>query len=99
MDRLCPSNDAAFGAQSTAYTTVAYTTGWQKGPRGVLVWTTSDAYVGVVSSTGTVTTANMPIPAGVPFVLDVPQDAVDGWRVGAVQISAGGTVYAKPIQA
>jgi len=101
MELLRPLNDSAFGAQSVAYTgTAGSVTGWPAGPQGVLVWCTTDAYIRV-GNTVTATTADTPLPAGTPVPIYVPQsgdDATGGsWRVSAIQISAGGTLYAKPI--
>lgn len=101
MELLRPLNDSAFAAQSVAYTgTAGSVTGWPAGPQGVLVWCTTDAYIRV-GNTVTATTADTPLPAGVPVPIYVPQsggDATGGlWRVSAIQISAGGTLYAKPI--
>jgi hypothetical protein len=51
----------------------------------------------------TATTADTPIPAGTPIPFNVPNPSsgVSGtgapWVVSAVQVSAGGTLYAKPI--
>jgi hypothetical protein len=64
------------------------------------VWSTSDAYIAVGDSV-TATTAATPLPANTPVPIFVPQPsggATGGaWRVSAIQISAGGTLYAKPI--
>ena len=101
MELLRPLNDPAFGTQSVAYTgTAGSVTGWPAGPQGVLVWSTSDAYIAVGDSV-TATTAATPLPANTPVPIFVPQPsggATGGaWRVSAIQISAGGTLYAKPI--
>jgi hypothetical protein len=101
MELLRPLSDPAFGTQSVAYTgTAGSVTGWPAGPQGVLVWSTSDAYIAVGDSV-TATTAATPLPANTPVPIFVPQPsggATGGaWRVSAIQISAGGTLYAKPI--
>lgn len=97
MDCILPHDDAAFGAQSVAYTgTAGVTTGWKPGPKGVMVWATTDAYV-KVGETVTATTASMPIPAYTPVLIEVPVESGGTWRVSAIQVAAGGTVYAKPI--
>jgi len=95
--------DASYGAKSVAYTGTAGTTlTWPPGPQGVLVWCTTDAYVRVGEGV-TATTADTPIPAGTPIPFNVPNPAsgVNGtggpWVVSAVQVSSGGTLYAKPI--
>lgn len=94
---LKPFNDASNAAQSVAYTgTAGSTTGWKLGPKVVLVWATSDCYVRVGESV-TATTSDTPLPAFVPLTFAVPDDVVASFRVSAIQISAGGTVYAKPM--
>ena len=102
MEILRPLNDPAFGTQSVAYTgTAGSVTGWNSGPQAVLVWCTSDAYIRVGNS-ATATSADTPLPANTPVPVYVPQPSDAGgnggtWRVSAIQISASGTLYAKPI--
>jgi len=97
MELLNPLPTAAFGAQNVAYTgTAGSTTGWPAGPQGVLVWSTSDAYI-LVGEGVTATTAGTPIPAFTPIPFTVPSGTGAPWRVSAIQISAGGTLYAKPM--
>jgi hypothetical protein len=68
----------------------------------VLVWCTTDAYI-CVGEGVTATTADTPIPAGTPIPFNVPNPSTGAtgtggpWVVSAVQIAAGGTLYAKPI--
>jgi hypothetical protein len=97
MELLRPLNDSGFAAQSVAYTgTAGSVTGWNAGPQGVLVWSTTDAYI-LVGEGVTATTAATPLPANTPVPFTVPQGTGGVWRVSAIQISAGGTLYAKPI--
>ena len=97
MELLRPLNDAGFAAQNVAYTgTAGSVTGWNAGPQGVLVWSTSDAYIRVGDS-ATATTADTPLPANTPVPFTVPAGSGGTWRVSAIQISTGGTLYAKPI--
>lgn len=97
MELLRPLNDAGFAAQSVAYTgTAGSVTGWNAGPQGVLVWCTSDAYI-LVGEGATATTAATPLPAYTPVPITVPTNVSGVWRVSAIQIAAGGTLYAKPI--
>ena len=102
MELLRPLNDSGFATQSVAYTgTAGSVTGWNAGPQGVLVWSTTDAYI-LVGEGVTATSAATPIPAGTPVPIYVPQPGGGGgtgapWRVSAIQISSGGTLYAKPI--
>ena len=97
MELLRPLNDAAFAAQSAAYTgTAGSTTGWNAGPQGVLVWSDQPCYV-EVGEGAVATTASTPIPAYTPVPFAVPLTVTGVWRVSAIQVSSGGTVYAKPI--
>lgn len=97
MELLRPLNDAGFATQSVSYTgTAGSVTGWNAGPQGVLVWSTTDAYVRVGEGV-TATTADTPLPAYTPVPIFVPGGTGAPWRVSAIQIAAGGTLYAKPI--
>jgi len=98
MELLHPLNDSTFGAKSVAYTGTAGSTGtWPSGPEGVLVWCTTDAYIRVGVG-ATATTTDTPIPANTPIPFRAPQSANTGpWRVSAIQISSGGTLYARPM--
>lgn len=93
---ILPLDDGAYGTQSTTYTgTAGSVTGFPPTVRRVLVWCTTDAYVKVGENV-TATSASTPMPAGVPMLLGVPEQTRSPWRVSAIQISSGGTVYAKP---
>ena len=98
MELLNPTADATFPAYSAAYTgTAGSTTAWPAGPQGVVVWSTTPAYV-IVGEGVTATASNgMPIPANTPIPFIVPQGTGAPWRVSAIQIASAGTVYAKPI--
>ena len=102
MELLRPLMDSSFPARSVAYTgTAGSTATWNAGPQGVLVWCTSDAYIRVGEG-ATATTSDTPIPANtpVPFTVPVPSSLNSTgapWRVSAIQVSSGGTLYAKPI--
>lgn len=97
MELLRPLNDSGFATQSVAYTgTAGSVTGWPAGPQGVLVWSTTDAYI-CVGEGATATSSDTPIPAYTPVPITVPPGTGSVWRVSALQIGAGGTVYAKPI--
>jgi hypothetical protein len=97
MELLRPLNDAGFATQNAAYTgTAGSTAGWNAGPQGVLVWSTTDAYIRVGNGV-TATSADTPIPAFTPIPFTVPAGTGGVWRVSALQIGVGGTVYAKPI--
>ena len=95
MELLNPLS--GYPAYTANYTgTAASTTAWGAGPEGVVVWCSSEAYV-VVGEGVTATTSDTPIPANTPIPFKVPQGTGAPWRVSAIQVSAGGTVYAKPI--
>ena len=97
MELLRPLNDAGFATQSASYSgTAGFTTGWNAGPQGVLVWSTTDAYIRVGEG-ATATSADTPIPAFTPVPFTVPGGTGGVWRVSALQIGVSGTVYAKPI--
>ena len=97
MELLRPLSDSGFATQSVTYSgTAGSVTGWNAGPQGVLVWCTSDAYI-LVGEGATATTAATPLPAGTPVPIFVPAGSGGIWRVSAIQITAGGTLYAKPI--
>lgn len=82
-------------AKSVAYTGTAGSTGnFIVGPSSVMVWATTDCYV-VVGEGVTATTSDTPIPAYTPFWFPVSQGTGAPWRVSAIQISAGGTIYAR----
>ncbi len=97
MELLKPLADSVFAAQTVAYTgTAGSTTGWPAGPQGVVVWSTTAAYV-LVGEGVTATTAATPIPANTPIPFAVPAGTGAPWRVSAIQVASGGSVYAKPI--
>lgn len=94
---ICPINGAEFACQSTTYTgTAGSLTGWPRGPKGVLVYCTTDAYVRVGSAV-TATTGDYFHPALTEKTYLVPEDGVQNWRVSAIQVATGGSVYAKPV--
>ena len=98
MELLNPLADENFPARTASYTgTAGSTSTWPAGPQGVVIWCTSDAYV-IVGEGVTATTANAtPLPANVPVPFKVPGGTGAPWRVSAIQVSAGGDLYAKPI--
>lgn len=97
MELLRPLADDVYPAQTASYTgTAGSTTGWNAGPQGVVVWSTTPAYIAVGEGV-TATTASTPLPANTPVPFTVPPGTGAVWRVSAIQISAGGTLYAKPI--
>jgi len=104
MELLRPNMDPSYAAKTASYTGTAAATGtWPAGPQGVLVWCTTDAYIRVGEGV-TATTADTPIPSNTPIPFFVPQPgsgasgATGGaWQVSAIQVSAAGTLYCKPI--
>ena len=97
MELLNPLSTAAFPAKSVAYTgTAGSTTAWNAGPQGVVVWSDQACYIEVGEGV-TATTSSTPVPANTMIPFKVPQGTGAPWRVSAIQVSAGGTVYAKPM--
>ena len=99
MELLNPVADAEFPAKSQTYTGTAGVTGaWPAGPQGVVVWSDQACFV-LVGEGVTATTSSTPIPPFTPIPFKVPQGTGAPWRVSAIQVSTGGTVYAKPMNA
>ena len=98
MELLRPLNDTDYPARTVSYTgTAGSTSTWNPGPEGVVVWSTTPCYVAVGVGV-TATTASTPIPAYTPIPFYAPQTGSGApWQVSALQVSAAGTVYAKPI--
>ena len=97
MELLNPLADANYPAYTASYTgTAGSTTAWPAGPQGVVIWSTTAAYV-VIGEGVTATTSSSPIPANTPIPFIVPQGTGAPWRVSAIQIGSAGTLYAKPI--
>ena len=97
MQLLRPLNDAQFTAATAAYTgTAGSTAAWPAGPQGVVVWSDQACYIRVGEGV-TATTADTPIPPFTPIPFKVPPGTGAPWRVSAIQVATGGTVYAKPI--
>ena len=98
MELLNPLSDTNFAAKTAAFTGTAGSTGnWPAGPEGVVVWCSAAAYVVVGEGVTATATNGTPIPANTPIPFKVPGGTGAPWRVSAIQISTGGTVYAKPI--
>jgi len=97
VELLNPLADGVFPGRTVSYTgTAGSTATWNAGPQGVVVWSTTAAYVRVGEGV-TATTADTPIPANTPIPFKVPGGTGAPWRVSAIQVTGGGTVYAKPI--
>lgn len=97
MELLNPANQSAFPARTATYTSTAGSTStWAPGPEGVVVWSDQACYIEVGEGV-TATTASTPIPANTPIPFKVPQGTGAPWRVSAIQVSAGGTLYCKPM--
>lgn len=97
---ISPLNGTEYAGQTTTYTGTAGTvTGWKRsgdGPRGVVVNVTTDAYVRVGSGV-TATSGDYFQPAYESRTYRIPEDGGNSWTVSAIQVSAGGSVYAKPV--
>jgi hypothetical protein len=89
---------ADFPARTVAYTgTAGSTSTWPAGPQGVVVWSDQACYI-IVGEGVTATTSNgTPVPANTPIPFKVPAGTGAPWRVSAIQVSTGGTIYCKPI--
>jgi hypothetical protein len=97
MELLNPLADGNFPGRTITYTgTAGSTATWPAGPQGVVVWATTACYV-IVGEGVTATTASTPIPANTPIPFTVPSGTGSPWRVSAIQVSSGGSVYCKPI--
>jgi hypothetical protein len=97
VELLNPLNKVDFPAQTAAFTgTAANTAGWPAGPEGVMVWSTEPCYV-EVGGGAVATTGSTPIPAFTPIPFKLPTNTSGLWRVSAIQIFSGGTVYCKPM--
>ena len=97
MELLNPLADTNFPAKSVSYTGTAGSTGtWDAGPQGVVVWSDQSCYV-LVGEGVTATTSSTPVPPFTPIPFKVPQGTGAPWRVSAIQVSTGGTIYCKPM--
>ena len=97
MELLKPLSKTDFPAQSKSYTgTAGSTDGWNAGPQGVVVWSDQACYV-EVGEGAVATTSSTPIPPFTPIPFAVPATVSGVWRVSAIQVSTGGTIYCKPI--
>ena len=91
-----PLLKADFPGRTVTYTgTAGDTATWNPGPDSVMIWTSTAAYVEVGVGV-TATTSSVPIPANTLVYLKVPQGTGAPWRVSAIQVSSGGSVYAQP---
>ena len=99
MELLNPLSQANYPAKSVAYTGTAGSTGtWDPGPQGVVVWSDQACYI-EVGEGAVATTSSTPVPPLTPIPFKVPQGTGAPWRVSAIQVSLGGTIYCKPINA
>ncbi len=97
MELLNALSKTDFPAKSVAYTGTAGNTGtWAPGPQGVVVWSDQSCYI-EVGEGAVATTASTPVPPFTPIPFKVPQGSGGQWRVSAIQVSTGGTIYCKPI--
>jgi hypothetical protein len=97
MELLNPMAKADFPARTASYTgTAGSTSTWAAGPQGVVVWSDQSCYI-EVGEGAVATTASTPIPPFTPIPFKVPAGSGAPWRVSAIQVSTGGTVYCKPI--
>ena len=97
MELLNPLSAAGFPAKSITYTdTAGVTDAWTAGPQGVVVWSDQACHIEVGEGV-TATVASTPVPPFTPIPFKVPMGTGAPWRVSAIQVVAGGTIYCKPI--
>ena len=97
MELLNPLSKANFPSLSVTYTgTAGNTNTWSAGPQGVVVWSDQSCYI-EVGEGAVATTASTPVPPFTPIPFKVPPGTGASWRVSAIQVSTGGTIYCKPI--
>ena len=86
--------------KSVAYTGTAGATGaFNPGAQGVLVTSTTDCYVAIIQKgdlDSLATSADLFLPAFIPIPLQIPL-TTNPYKVSAIQVSSGGTIYASPI--
>jgi hypothetical protein len=98
MEMLNPCIGAQLGPKTVSYTGTAGVTGtWPAGPQGVVVTVTSAAYVLVGENVTATTSDGTYVPANVAIPFKIPTGTGAPWRVSAIQVSAGGDIYAKPV--
>ncbi len=95
---LNPLAKAEYPARTVAYTgTKGDTATWNPGPEAVWVFATTAAYI-EVGVAAAATTESTPVPANIPVLIKLPINLTGApWLVSAIQIAAGGSVYAKPV--
>jgi hypothetical protein len=99
MEFLNPLAKTNFPALTASYTgSAGNTTTWAAGPQGVMVWSDQACYI-EIGEGAVATTASTPIPPFTPIPFKVPANVSGQWRVSAIQVSTGGTIYCKPINA
>ena len=97
MELLNPLSKTDFPAKSITYTDTAGVPGtWAAGPQGVVVWSDQACHIEVGEGV-TATVASTPVPPFTPIPFKVPVGTGAPWRVSAIQVAAGGTIYCKPI--
>ena len=97
MELLNPLSKADYPAKLVTYTGTAGNTGtWTAGPQGVVVWSDQACYI-EVGEGAVATTSSTPVPPFTPIPFKVPQGTGGLWRVSAIMVSTGGTIYCKPI--
>jgi hypothetical protein len=99
MEFLNPLAKTNFPALTASYTgSAGNTTTWAAGPQGVMVWSDQACYI-EIGEGAVATTSSTPIPPFTPIPFKVPANVSGQWRVSAIQVSTGGTIYCKPINA
>ena len=84
-------------ALTVAYTGTAGNTSNMTEGEAVWVFATTAAYVAVGPSITATTSNGTPIPANVGVVIPTGLKEGSTYRVSAIQVSAGGSVYVRPL--
>lgn len=98
IEMVKPLIGSLFPTLTVAYTgTAGNTANYPAGPASVWVLCTTSAFVLV--GEGVVATASngIPVAANVPVCIEVPAGSGAPWRVSAIQIAAGGSLYVHPL--
>ena len=99
MEFLNPLDKTSFPAQTATYTgSAGNTSTWNAGPQAVVVWSDQACYI-EVGEGAVATTSSTPVPPFTPIPFKVPANVSGQWRVSAIQVNTGGTIYCKPINA
>jgi hypothetical protein len=97
MELFRPLNDPTYAAKKIAVTGASANVSFPSGPQGVLIIVDTAAYVRVSDENSAATAGDTFVPANTPMPFYAPQTNNKTWYVSALQVSAAGNLYAKPI--